>query len=77
MNTDAFYWKIIFGGARVVAFLLMIFSFVVGLGIAIRPAYQMDSGLKWGLVVLMAIIFVISALMLRAPTRKKNSEDSE
>lgn len=64
------YWKWFFRGARAFALLLMIVSLAGAVSIAVDRHSQMDRGLKWGLVTLLAALCVLSALMLRAPTRR-------
>jgi len=63
--------RIFFGTVRVYAFLLMIFTAVGAIVLIRYPSPQMDPGLKWGLVGLMVVLFVLSILMLRAPTRRQ------
>lgn len=64
------YWKWFFRGARAFALLLMIVSLAAAVSIGIDKHSQMDPGLKWGLVALLAVLCVLGALMLRAPTRR-------
>ena len=65
------YRRIFFGIVRVYAFLLMIFTAVGAIVLIRYPSAQMDLGLKWGLVGLMVVLFVLSILMFRAPTRRQ------
>lgn len=66
----SFYWRLYHGGVRLFAFLLMLGSLAAAIGIGVQDDSVMDVGLKWGLVALMILFFVLSALALRAPTRK-------
>jgi|HubBroStandDraft_4_1064222.scaffolds.fasta_scaffold182564_2 hypothetical protein len=70
-SPPSLYRRIFFGTARVYAFLLMIFTAVGAIGLIRYPSPQLDPGLKWGLVGLMVVLFVLSILMLRAPTRRQ------
>jgi hypothetical protein len=73
MNNDHIsrYWKIVFGGTRVFAFLLMIVSLGIAISIGSDENSRMDAGLKWGLVALFTLVSVLGFLMLRAPIRRK------
>jgi len=73
MSEPTLHRKIMFGGVRVVAFLLMICSLVGAVGLATSHDPRMDSGMKWGLVVLFAAIAVVSFLMLRTSTKRRQS----
>lgn len=73
MNNDriGLYWRIVFGGTRLFAFLLMIASLAGAVGIGMDQSSRMDAGLRWGLVALLTVLSVLSFLMLRAPIRRK------
>jgi hypothetical protein len=65
------YRRIFFNTVRVLAFLFMLFT-AGGVIVLIRhPNPQLDPGLRWGLVGLMVVLFVLSILMLRAPIRRQ------
>lgn len=64
------YWKIVHGGGRLLAFLLMVGSLVAALGIAMQNSEAMGAALKWGLVILMIVVAFLSLLALRAPSRR-------
>lgn len=70
-NELGLYWRIIFCGTRVFALLLMIASLVGAIGISMDQSSRMDTGLKWGLVALLAVLAVLGLLMLSAPVRRK------
>lgn len=67
---ESIYWRFYYGGVRLFAFLLMLGSLAAAIGIGFQDDSVMDAGLKWGLVALMILLFALSALALRAPTRK-------
>lgn len=64
------YWRVLNSGARVLALLLAGASLVAAVGIATQGRSDMDPGLRWGLVTLMIVIFLISLLALRTSSRR-------
>jgi hypothetical protein len=71
MSNEGLHWKIVFGGARVVGFVLMLACVVGAVELALDRDSQMDAGLRWGLVGLFVLISVLGFLMVRAPIRRK------
>lgn len=61
-------WKIFFGAARIFAVLLMIVTAIGGIEILRNPSASagMDPVMRWGLIALFVVLFVLGALMLRA-----------
>jgi hypothetical protein len=62
---------LVYAGARFVAGLLIVGSTFLAFELAVNMIPNMDSGLRWGLFGLMILIFIVSLMMLCAPTKRK------
>jgi di/tricarboxylate transporter len=60
------YWKIFFGAARVFAVLLMIAAAIGAIQFIRNPSAAMEPGMRWALVGLFVVLFLLGASMLRA-----------
>jgi hypothetical protein len=66
--------KVVYTGARFVASLLVIASVAGAVGLAVHPAPDMDTGMRWGLFGLMVVILIVSVLTLFAPISRRKRD---
>jgi hypothetical protein len=62
--------RLVYGSARFVACLFILASGTAAVEFATNKHPNMDSGLRWGLFGLMILVFVLSLMMLFAPTKR-------
>ena len=70
---QALHKKVIFPGARIIAFILLPASLFAAFNMATRPPpiQQMEARFRWGLIALFSLIAIVSFLMLRAPIYRR------
>jgi hypothetical protein len=65
------YRKMLFSATRLWAIVFMVITAIGAISLATDETTTMDPGLRWGTVVVMAILSVLSMLMIFAPTKRK------
>jgi hypothetical protein len=66
------YRKMLFAATRLWASVFMVITAIGAISLATDETTPMDPGLRWGTVVVMAILSALSMLMIFAPTKRKN-----
>jgi hypothetical protein len=65
------YRKMLFAATRLWASVFMVVTAIGAISLTTDETASMDPGLRWGTVVVMVILSVLSMLMIFAPTKRK------